>query len=109
MAGQQKSPRSPFNRRSTAEQVTAGIDLTGKTALITGCNSGLGLETMRVLAMRGAHVIGAARTQEKAADACAGIKGKTTPVACELSDFASVATCADEVKKLDTPDRHVDL
>ena len=98
-----KPPRSPFTRRSTAEEVTAGIDLTGKTALITGCNSGLGLETMRVLAMRGAYVIGAARTKEKAADACAGIKGKTTPVACELSDFGSVAACADEVKALDTP------
>ena len=98
-----KPPRSSFGRRSTAEEVTAGIDLTGKTALITGCNSGLGLETMRVLAMRGAHVIGDARTKEKAVDACAGIKGKTTPVACELSDFGSVVACADGVKALDTP------
>ncbi len=104
MAGRpSKPPRSPFNRRSTAEEVTAGIDLTGKTALITGCNSGLGLETMRVLAMRGAHVIGAARTKDKAADACAGVKGKTTPVACELSDFNSVVACAEQVKQLDTP------
>lgn len=96
-------PKSAFNRRSTAEQVTAGTDLTGKTALVTGCNSGLGLETMRVLAMRGAHVIGAARTQEKAAEACASVKGKTTPVACELSDFDSVVACSDEVRRLDTP------
>lgn len=103
MAKHKKPPRSSFNRRSTAEEVTAGIDLTAKTALVTGCNSGLGLETMRVLAMRGAHVIGAARTKEKAAEACASVQGKTTPVGCELSDFASVAACADEVSALDTP------
>ncbi len=100
---QGKPPRSAFDRRSTAEEVTAGIDLTGKTALVTGCNSGLGLETMRVLAMRGAHVIGAARTQDKAAEACASVKGKTTPVACELSDFDNVVACTDDVKALDTP------
>ena len=103
MAAQKTPRRSPFNRRSTAEEVTEGLDLTGKTALVTGCNSGLGLETMRVLAMRGAHVIGAARTQEKAQEAAQGIKGKVTPVACELSDFDSVVACANEVTALDTP------
>ncbi len=41
-------PESPFNRRATAEQVTEGIDLAGKNVLITGVNSGLGLESMRV-------------------------------------------------------------
>ncbi|HJM70861.1 MAG TPA: oxidoreductase, partial [Gammaproteobacteria bacterium] len=38
-------PVSPFGATSTAEEVTAGLDLTGKTALVTGCNSGLGFET----------------------------------------------------------------
>ncbi len=103
MATQKKPPRSPFTRRSTAEEVTEGLDLTGKTALVTGCNSGLGLETMRVLALRGAHVIGAARTEEKAKEATQGMKGKVTPVACELSDFESVVACADAVTALDTP------
>ena len=55
--------RSGFGANSTAEQVTDGIDLTGKTALITGVNSGLGFETMRVLAGRGAHMIGAEVTE----------------------------------------------
>ena len=49
-------PIGPFGKDSTAEEVTAGMDLSGKTALVTGCNSGLGYETMRVLALRGAHV-----------------------------------------------------
>ncbi|MBT5003175.1 MAG: SDR family NAD(P)-dependent oxidoreductase, partial [Porticoccaceae bacterium] len=66
-------PVSNFGATSTAEEVTLGLDLTGKTALVTGCNSGLGLETMRVLAMRGAHVIGTGRTLEKASKACSGV------------------------------------
>lgn len=91
--------KSGFNRRSTAEQVTDGIDLSGKTALITGVNSGLGFESMRVLVERGAHVIGAARTMEKAQEACAQVGGETTPVACELSDFDSVVACAEAVQE----------
>ncbi len=97
------APRSPFNRRSTAEQVTEGIDLSGKTVLITGVNSGLGYESMRVLAKRGAHVIGAARTREKAKQACGQIVGETTPVPCELSDLASVVACAEEVERMGRP------
>lgn len=95
--------KSGFNRRSTAEQVTDGVDLSGKTVVITGVNSGLGLESMRVLAMRGAHVIGAARTLEKAQQACAGVIGKTTPVACELSDLESVAACAETINTMSVP------
>ncbi len=51
-------PVGPFNAESTAMEVTEGLDLTGKTAFITGCNSGLGYETMRVLSLRGASIIG---------------------------------------------------
>ncbi len=98
-----KPPKSEFNRKSTAEEVTDGISLRGKTALVTGCNSGLGFETMRVLTMRGAHVIGAARDEKKAKDACEMMAGETTPVACELSDFDSVVACAEQVNSLGTP------
>ncbi len=95
-----KIPHSSYSRRSTAEEVTADIDLTGKTALITGCNSGLGFETMRVLASRGAQIIGAARTRKKAIQASRKIDGEVTPVACELSDMDSVVACADEINAM---------
>jgi NAD(P)-dependent dehydrogenase (short-subunit alcohol dehydrogenase family) len=95
--------RSPFDETSTAEEVTAGIDLTGKTALVTGCNSGIGYETMRVLALRGAHVIGTARTVEKGQEACASIEGRCTPVVLELTDFDSVVGCANQVDAMDVP------
>ena len=77
---------SGFGYGSTAEQVVAGLDLTGVTILLTGCNSGIGYETMRVLSARGATVLGAARTLDKAKAAADSIGGKTIPLACELSD-----------------------
>ena len=103
VAGRPIPPESAFGKRSTAEEVTAGMDLAGKTALVTGCNSGLGLETMRVLALRGAHVIGAARTLEKAEQACAGVEGTTTPLAVELTDLPGIVTAAAEVAAMDVP------
>lgn len=89
-----------FNHRSTAEEVTQDLDLTGLNVVITGVNSGLGFETMRVLAKRGAHIIALARTLEKATLACAKIDGETTPLACELSDMDSVANCAQQIRDL---------
>lgn len=93
-------PRGPFGAESTAEEVTAGLDLSGSTALVTGCNSGLGYETMRVLALRGAHVLGTGRTLAKAAAACDTVPGRTTPLALELSDFDSANACADAVRAM---------
>ena len=96
-------PLSSFNKESTALEVTEGLDLTGKTAFITGCNSGLGFETMRVLALRGATVIGAARTEEKAATACESIDGDTIPVVAELSQLDSLVTCGEAVRAMNRP------
>jgi NAD(P)-dependent dehydrogenase (short-subunit alcohol dehydrogenase family) len=81
---------SGFGYGSTAEDVSAGLDLHGKRYLITGANSGLGLETARVLALRGATVLCAARTVEKAAEAARGFATPAIPIACELSEPASV-------------------
>jgi len=83
--------------KRTAEQVTAGVDLGGRTALVTGVNSGIGQETMRVLALRGARVIGTARTLEKAKDACSNVAGDTLPLACELTDRESIAACVADI------------
>ena len=96
-------PVSPFDAESTALQVTEGLDLTGMTAFITGCNSGLGLETMRVLSLRGANIIGAARTIEKAETAIATLDGPGVPVACELGDLESVAACGETVNQIGIP------
>ncbi|MFT5684486.1 MAG: NAD(P)-dependent dehydrogenase (short-subunit alcohol dehydrogenase family) [Myxococcota bacterium] len=92
-----------FGYNSTAEQVTEGLDLTGKTYLLTGCNSGLGLETMRVLSLRGARVIGAARSVEKARSAGAQVDGETDAVACELSEPDAVRQAVRDVLALGHP------
>ena len=94
---------SGFGYGSTAEDVTSGLDLNGLTILLTGCNSGIGKETLRVLAKRGVQVIAAARTVEKAQAACDEVGGETTPVACELSEPASVRACAAQVIELGRP------
>ena len=96
-------PVGPFGAESTAEEVTDGLDLTGLTAVVTGANSGLGLETMRVLALRGAHVIGTGRTLEKAETACAGVQGRATPAVLELTDLASVKNCGEEIRAMGMP------
>jgi NAD(P)-dependent dehydrogenase (short-subunit alcohol dehydrogenase family) len=96
-------PRGPFDENSTAEEVTEGIDLNGKTAVVTGCTSGIGFETMRVLAKRGAYVIGTGRTKEKAQAACLKVDGITTSVGLELSDFDSVVDCAEAIRSLNSP------
>ena len=90
---------SGFGYGSTAEQVTEGLNLAGQTVLLTGCNSGVGLEALRVLTLRGARVVGTARTLEKAQQACAQVGGQTLPLACELSEPASVRACVAAVKQ----------
>jgi WW domain-containing oxidoreductase len=89
---------SGFGYASTAEEVTAGLDLRGKTVLITGVNSGLGEESARVLALRGARVLGLARTEDKARAACSALGDQAVPFACELSDPASIQSCVAALK-----------
>lgn len=93
-------PKSRFTAQSTAEDVTEGLHLGGKTIVVTGCNSGIGLEVMRVLALRGARVIGTARDMTKGEAACRGVRGMAIPVVLELSDFESVVACANRIGQL---------
>jgi WW domain-containing oxidoreductase len=80
-----------FGRHSTADQVLAGIDLSGKHMVVTGCNAGLGLATMNAFAANGATVIGLARTIQAATEACAQASPLCIPVACDLADLESIA------------------
>jgi NAD(P)-dependent dehydrogenase (short-subunit alcohol dehydrogenase family) len=93
----------PFGSHSTADTVLAGIDLTGKRILVTGCNSGIGFETMSALCANGAHVIGLARTLRDAEIACAKVGLSSTPVGCDLADLDSVAAAAALIRALKTP------
>ncbi len=66
----QQPINSVFNATSTATDVIKGIDLTGKIAIVTGGNAGIGLETTKVLAAAGATVIVPARDTKKAKKIC---------------------------------------
>ncbi len=96
-------PVGPFGARSTAVEVTAGLDLSGQTMLVTGVTSGIGLETMRVLALRGAQVIGTGRSLARARAAWNSVAGRTTALALELTDYESVVACARAVLAMGVP------
>jgi NAD(P)-dependent dehydrogenase (short-subunit alcohol dehydrogenase family) len=80
---------SGFGATSTAEEVLAGIDLTGKLAIVTGGYSGIGLETTRVLTGHGAQVVVPARRPALAKEELAGIDGVEIDE-LDLADLESV-------------------
>lgn len=85
---------SGFDRHSTAEQVMAGVDLSGQTAVVTGGYSGLGLESVRALVRAGARVVVPARDLARAESALEGLTdssgGPVTVVSMDLADLDSV-------------------
>ena len=91
---------SDFGFESTADDVLAGKDLSGRTALITGGYSGLGRETARAMGARGAHVILSGRDESKLAEAAAQIAeetgAKVDTLACDLASLDSVRKAAAE-------------
>lgn len=88
---------SGFGHGSTAAEVVSGVDLSGRTVIVTGGYSGLGLESTRALAEVGAHVIVPARRPDAAAEALAQIQGGVEVEELDLSDLASVRAFAARV------------
>jgi NAD(P)-dependent dehydrogenase (short-subunit alcohol dehydrogenase family) len=108
MPTHQSPLNSGFGLRSTAAELIAGIDLSGKVALVTGGYSGLGTETVRALTGAGAKVIVAARRPDKAAEDLAGIEGDITILTLDLSDPTSIDAFATEVAVL-VPAIHIQI
>jgi NAD(P)-dependent dehydrogenase (short-subunit alcohol dehydrogenase family) len=87
---------TPFGFESTAAEVIDGVDLTGKTAVVTGASSGIGVETARALAAAGAAVTLAVRDELTGERVAARIRESTgnqgvTVGVLDLSDLSSVA------------------
>lgn len=77
---------------------TADIpDQTGRTAVITGANTGLGLETARALAGKGAHVVLAVRNTDKGKQAATQIGGDVTVQELDLTSLASIREASEEL------------
>ena len=96
------SDKAAFNASSTADEVLEGIDLTGMTAVVTGASGGLGLETARAFAARGAHVVLAARDSSKLTLAVAGIRAEhpnanVETLEVDLASLASVRAFAERL------------
>ncbi|MFG2729452.1 SDR family NAD(P)-dependent oxidoreductase [Streptomyces canus] len=85
---------SGFGAHSTADDVLAGIDLSGKLAIVTGGYSGLGLETTRALTKAGAQVVVPARRPDTAWKALAGLDGVELDE-LDLGDLESVRAFAE--------------
>jgi NAD(P)-dependent dehydrogenase (short-subunit alcohol dehydrogenase family) len=99
-----------FDATSTSEEVLAGTDLSGTTALVTGASAGLGVETVRVLSGHGARVVAAARDLRKARRnlEAAGVEigDRVTLEEVDLASLDSVRAFTDRVaSELD----HLDL
>lgn len=91
----QKPLISGFNAHTTANEVMAGIDLTGKIAIVTGGTAGIGLETVRVLSAAGATVIVPARDIQKAKKNLAGLPNVELEI-MDLLDPNSISAFAEK-------------
>lgn len=98
MIARQQPLSSGFGYRSTAAEVIAGTDLAGKTAIVTGGYSGLGLETVRALADAGVRVIVPARRVDAAQKALDGI-AEAEVRSADLGDLDSVAAFTESVRR----------
>lgn len=80
-------------RKLAIDKATASKDVSGKVYVVTGANSGVGLETTRQLIKQGGHVVMACRrieAGEEVAKSFAGLKGSYEVIKCDLGDLQSV-------------------
>ncbi|GAA4795337.1 SDR family NAD(P)-dependent oxidoreductase [Actinomycetospora chlora] len=105
MSTAQQPIGSGFGAHTTATEVLAGLDLTGRLAVVTGGYSGLGLEATRALTAAGAHVVVPARRPDAAKEALDGMERVETD-ALDLGDLDSVAAFADRFL---ATDRAIDM
>ena len=73
-------------------------DQTGRTAVITGANTGLGFETAKALAARGAHVVIAVRNTDKGVQAADRISGAVSVQQLDLTSLDSIRAAAEQLK-----------
>ena len=95
----QKPIVSGFNSKTNANKITCDIDLSGKTAIVTGGYSGIGLETSRELVLAGANVIIPAKRKDAAAKNLDGIVSKENIIEMDLADLNSVKKFTEEYKQ----------
>ena len=88
---------SAFHAKSAAAEVLADRDLTGKTAIVTGGYSGIGLETVRSLANAGASVVVPVRSPDKATESLASLSGAIETAPMDLADLGSVRRFAEQM------------
>ncbi|PHR21715.1 MAG: oxidoreductase [Sphingopyxis sp.] len=104
-AADQKPLGSGFPAKSEPHEILAGIDLAGKTAIVTGGYSGIGLETTRALVEAGTTVIVPVRDPAKAEENLSTIEGDVSTARMDLADLDSVRTFASSVyDSIDTLD-----
>eukprot|EP00062_Callorhinchus_milii_P005100 gi/632944230/ref/XP_007887397.1/ PREDICTED: WW domain-containing oxidoreductase isoform X1 [Callorhinchus milii] len=100
--------RQRYDGNSSALDILQGRDLSGKVAIITGSNSGIGFETARSLALHGAHVILACRNRTRVSEAIQKIleewhKAKVEAMTLDLASLLSVQQFAETFKARNLP------
>ena len=90
---QQKPINSGFGAKSEPSEILAGIDLTGKVAVVTGGYSGIGLETTRALSSCGARVLVPARRVDVARELLRDVVDENDVIAIDLANISSVRDC----------------
>jgi len=109
---------SEFSGSTTADQAIRGMDLSGRVAIVTGCNGGIGFETAKCLYKHNAHLVMACRDKQRMQEACdkiktqveeekkklnSEVKGKITCLVLDLASFKQIKEFIAEFLSLNLP------